>query len=257
MPLVKCGPGDERRLQELLAREPYFNLFIIANLGEGLGPNVEAWEQPGVGVLHRRGRNWVVDAGPRPEVFDAADAGRIMASYPPPLVETLLGQSPGVATVYDRLEGYRGTVYDQDFAVLREKPAPIPYVGTPRRARPADLDALTAVYANAEDLSRPRAAVESQLPATWLVEDSNAITSVACFSAQTDHAAMIGGVVTPPEHRRKGYASTMIHAMATWMLSQGKAPCLFYHNPEARRVYLRLGFQEIGPWRMVHFARDH
>jgi predicted GNAT family acetyltransferase len=31
-------------------------------------------------------------------------------------------------------------------------------------------------------------------------------------------------------------------------------PCLFYHNPEAGRIYLRLGYRELSPWRMVRFS---
>jgi len=253
MALVKASPGDEGRLRDWLAREPYFNLFLIANLCDGLGENLEVWEQPGVGLLQRHGRAWTLDAGPRPEEFDFAGAACVVASYPPSQVRSFVGRPEAIDPLVDRLSGSRGTVYVQRFAVMRVAPEPIRPAGTPRPARLSDLDALAEIYADAEDLSRPRSAVAEQLSRTWLVEDNGQITAVAARSAQTDRAAMIGGVFTPPEHRRKGYGSTVVHALAASILEEGRAACLFYHNPEAGRIYLRLGFQELGDWKMVIF----
>lgn len=34
------------------------------------------------------------------------------------------------------------------------------------------------------------------------------------------------------------------------VLEEGKSLCLFYDNPEAGRIYKRLGFKDIGRWTM-------
>lgn len=257
MPLVKARPGQEAELQRRLRREPYYNLFLISNLNEGLSDNLEVWlDKAAGGVLMRRHANWTLDAGPTPGAFDFAAAAAIMASFPAERVAGIVGQPEAVDPLHAALQT-RGTVYEQRFAVMTAPPAPIAYSGTPRLATPADLDALTEFYANAESLSRNRQGVERNLGGTWLVEQDGRIVTAAAVTGQTDQAAMIGAVFTPPVHRRKGYASAVVHAMSAAMHRENLRPCLFYHNPEAGRIYLKLGFRELGGWRMVRFLGFH
>jgi GNAT superfamily N-acetyltransferase len=251
--LTKARPGDETRLLELVTREPYLNLFLIANLEQGLGTDCEVWVQDDVGIIQRYGRGWIVDAGLQPDLFDYDAAASVIDTFAPADVRWLLGRPEAVDPLATRLIRHRGRASEDRFAVLTAFPVPVPRVGTPRPARSDDLERLVAVYADAGDISRSREAVEAQLPRIWLSEDRETITSVAVVTAESRHAAMIGGVFTPPVYRRQGYASALIHALAAWIVARGRAACLFYDNPVAGRIYLRLGFREIGRWRVVRF----
>jgi GNAT superfamily N-acetyltransferase len=253
MTLRRAEPGEEAALLAFASREPYFNLFLISNLSEGLNAYQEAWVQEGVGILMRRHGSWVIDAGPRPEQFDFTAAARLIDAFPPSLVRVLSGRPEGVAPLCARLRQHRPSINHDLFAVLSEPPPPVPHVGAPRPARPEDFEALAALYADAGDMSRSREAVAAVLPRTWVVEDAGQITAAAIITAQSERAAMIGAVFTPPPFRRRGYATTLIHALGSAILASGRHACLFYHNPAARRVYLRLGFREIGPWLLARF----
>ncbi|HLN62352.1 MAG TPA: GNAT family N-acetyltransferase [Symbiobacteriaceae bacterium] len=253
MPLVQAKPGQESQLAGLLAREPLYNLFPLANLASGIGPDLEVWVGETGGLLMRRRSRWMVDAGPEPTRFDFAGAAAVIDAFSHDLVQNMTGRPAGVDPLYAALRRHQGVVYEQYFAALAEPPAPMPYPATIRPASAADLDQLTALYATAGDLSRPRSAVEAMLPTCWVAEKQGEIVSSAYVIAQTEQAAMVGGVYTPPFHRQSGYASALVHAISVWLLAQGRKPCLFYHNPNAGRIYLRLGYRPLGDWRMVKF----
>lgn len=254
MPLRKAQPGEETRLETVVSREPFFNLFLISNLREGLSADVVVWVQDGVGVLMRRHGYWSVDPGPDPAAFDFAEAAAVMDVHPSELVRGMTGRPEAVEPLVARLRNHRGQVYRQTFAVLRRRPAPVSCPGTPRPARPEDVETLAAIYADAGELSRPRHAVERMLPSAWVWEVDGQIVSAAGVAARTPQAAMIGAVYTPPAYRRKGYATALVRALSVRLLDEGVTPCLFYHNPEAGRIYRRLGYEEHGPWMMVKFG---
>jgi predicted GNAT family acetyltransferase len=82
-------------------------------------------------------------------------------------------------------------------------------------------------------------------------EDGKFVSSVAT-TADTTINAMVIGVATIPGYRNKGYASIlMTHLMDEYINKQSKSLCLFYDNPEAGKIYLRLGFKDIGTWVMM------
>ncbi len=70
-------------------------------------------------------------------------------------------------------------------------------------------------------------------------------------TAETSVSAMIGGVFTLPEHRRNGYASTIVSALCHALIKKGKSACLFYDNPESERLFKKLGFETIENWTIL------
>lgn len=253
MSLVKAQPGQEPEIIQFLAREPLFNMFQLANLPDGLGPDLEVWLHPGRGLLMRRRGNWLLDAGPDPLAFDNEAAAATMDEYPPDRVTGLVGVPEAVEPLFAALRRHHGKLYSQRFATMENDPAPMRYTGSPRSAGTADLGALAELYANPGDMSRSLETIERALHSYWVLEDGGRIVCAAYVSARTNLAAMIGGVFTPERDRGRGYASSLVHAMSTALRAQGLQPCLFYHNPDAGRIYLRLGYREIGGWRMVRF----
>gem|GEM_PF-6870617 len=89
----------------------------------------------------------------------------------------------------------------------------------------------------------------------YFVEEYGKVVSTASTSAETQDMAMIVGVATAKEFRKRGYASAMLSRMCADLLSEGKTPCLFYENPDAGRIYHRLGFRQIGTWKMLRFQQ--
>lgn len=82
---------------------------------------------------------------------------------------------------------------------------------------------------------------------------------VACASttAENSLSAMVVGVCTHPEHRRKGYATLCMNALCRDILDEGRSLCLFYDNPQAGRIYQRIGFRDIGRWNMYYATPQH
>jgi ribosomal protein S18 acetylase RimI-like enzyme len=55
-------------------------------------------------------------------------------------------------------------------------------------------------------------------------------------------------VVTQPDHRRRGLASGVMHALADWGWSQGAEQVylqVMNNNPPALQLYKNLGFEEL------------
>lgn len=83
----------------------------------------------------------------------------------------------------------------------------------------------------------------------YQVED-NFVSTVAT-TAQTTKNAMVVSVATHKNHRKTGYASKLMEALMDKYINQlGKSLCLFYDNPEAGKIYHRLGFKTLGMWHM-------
>lgn len=85
----------------------------------------------------------------------------------------------------------------------------------------------------------------------YIEKDNKAVSTVAT-TADTTINAMVVGVATDPNYRQNGYASQlMIGLMKKYIHEKKKSLCLFYNNPEAGKIYKRLGFEDIGKWVMM------
>lgn len=84
------------------------------------------------------------------------------------------------------------------------------------------------------------------------IEKDGKIVSTVATTADTTKNAMIVGVATHKDFRGKGYASQlMISLMQEYLKNKKKDLCLFYDNPEAGKIYKRLGFKDVGKWVMM------
>jgi predicted GNAT family acetyltransferase len=59
---------------------------------------------------------------------------------------------------------------------------------------------------------------------------------------------MVVSVMTHPDYRRGGYATSCVSGLCEVLLSEGKSLCLFYDNPAAGNIYKKLGFEDIEKW---------
>ncbi|MFW5794937.1 MAG: GNAT family N-acetyltransferase [Bacillota bacterium] len=86
---------------------------------------------------------------------------------------------------------------------------------------------------------------------TLYIEDKDKIISTVATTAETKKSAMVVSVATDPKFRNNGFASLlMIALMDKYINGKNKSLCLFYDNPQAGKIYLRLGFEPIGKWNM-------
>ncbi len=81
------------------------------------------------------------------------------------------------------------------------------------------------------------------------------MTSVAQTTAENSMSAMVVGVATLKEYRKKGLMSKCLSKLCYDLLNEGKTLCLFYDNPKAGRIYHALGFETLDKWSMVNFSQ--
>lgn len=84
------------------------------------------------------------------------------------------------------------------------------------------------------------------------VRENGRLVSAAQTTADNDRSAMIVSVATRPGFRGRGYASATVAALCRGAFAGGKQfLCLFYDNPDAGRIYRRLGFAELGQYAVL------
>jgi len=70
-------------------------------------------------------------------------------------------------------------------------------------------------------------------------------------------AARIAPVYTPPEYRRKGYATACVAALSQKLLDQGCDRCFLFTdlaNPTSNRIYQQVGYRPICDWHEYSFT---
>lgn len=79
------------------------------------------------------------------------------------------------------------------------------------------------------------------------VDDGRPVT-MAAGRRPTPHGIAISMVYTPPEFRKRGYASACVASLSQYYLDSGKSFCTLYANTEnleANKIYRQIGFQWI------------
>jgi len=76
------------------------------------------------------------------------------------------------------------------------------------------------------------------------------VSSVAS-TAETSDTAIIVGLMTLPEYRGKGFGTLCLLRICQDLINNGKTVYLTYDNPNAGRIYRKIGFREIGMWWMA------
>jgi hypothetical protein len=82
----------------------------------------------------------------------------------------------------------------------------------------------------------------------WFWDHDGQPVSLAGFSGLTPSGIRIGPVYTPPEHRKRGYATTLVADLSAWLLEQGHRACFLYTdlgNPTSNRIYVQIGYERV------------
>jgi uncharacterized protein len=169
------------------------------------------------------------------------------------------GKKPGAAPHRARAEGV--------FALERVRPVPAP-AGRMREADATDRPLLIAWFtAFAEEALGEDATVED--PARFIdhrltaadagavLWEDEGIVSLAAFGNPTPNGIRIGPVYTPPEYRRRGYASALVAELSERLLAKRRFCFLFTDlaNPTANRIYEQIGYRRICEAAEIVFER--
>ncbi len=74
----------------------------------------------------------------------------------------------------------------------------------------------------------------------------------------TPNGATIAPVYTPPQYRRKGYATAAVAALSQQLLDQGYRHCFLFTdlaNPTSNHIYQMVGYQAIADWHDYSFLK--
>jgi hypothetical protein len=74
---------------------------------------------------------------------------------------------------------------------------------------------------------------------------------------RTPNGIRIGSVYTPPERRRRGYASAAVAEVSRRMLAGGRRFCFLYTdlaNPTSNKIYAAVGYRRVCDFRKYEFA---
>jgi uncharacterized protein len=80
-------------------------------------------------------------------------------------------------------------------------------------------------------------------------EDEGEPRTSAVYAGITPHGVRIGFVYTPPQFRRRGYASACVASASQRALDNGAEFCCLYtdlSNPTSNDIYQRIGYRPIG-----------
>jgi GNAT superfamily N-acetyltransferase len=134
----------------------------------------------------------------------------------------------------------------------------LPPVRVPGRLRPAtnaDRDTLVAHRVGFHDDTGepgaldPEAAVDRSLRVgRCLVWDDDGLVSSAVVTVPDAAVVRVGAVYTPPEHRRRGYASACVAATSAWVREHDRADCILYTqlaNPISNAIYRAIGYEPV------------
>ncbi len=72
--------------------------------------------------------------------------------------------------------------------------------------------------------------------------------SMAGYAGPTPHGIRVGAVYTPPEQRRKGYASACTAGVSQYLLDQDFQFCFLFTdlmNPTSNHIYQQIGYQPV------------
>jgi uncharacterized protein len=91
----------------------------------------------------------------------------------------------------------------------------------------------------------------------YLLFENSAPVSMANIAHRSTRYARINAVYTPPQHRKKGFASTIVSKLCDILKEENLKPMLYadLKNPDSNKVYKNVGFIESGKIMDIRFSK--
>jgi predicted GNAT family acetyltransferase len=197
----------------------------------------------------------------------AADARAVYGMLPGVFAPSAISRA--FADAWQQLTGqsYSLTISERTYQLDRVIPVNgVP--GTMRRAQEADRallvrwiaefsqEALVGEQIDPEQWADEALASLLDMRGLYVWEDGEPVTMVG-YQGPTPHGMRIGPVYTPPEQRRKGYASACTAALSQHLLDGGRRFCFLYTdlaNKTSNHVYKEIGYQPVADVDMYTFG---
>jgi predicted GNAT family acetyltransferase len=90
--------------------------------------------------------------------------------------------------------------------------------------------------------------LSSAVAGFWIWEDDDVPVSLAGYSGPTTSGIRIGPVYTPPDFRRRGYASNLVAELSRSLLENGYRACFLFTdlaNPTSNKIYTDIGYVRV------------
>jgi predicted GNAT family acetyltransferase len=196
------------------------------------------------------------------EVDDPRAIGLLAADWPANELPDVLGPVEHVRAFVEgraALGGPQGSLEVSERIYRLTEVHPLPSV--PGHARPATLDDRDLVIAWLEAFRRE--AFGDAEPGSvvadadrWLAHRGRSlhlwqdgdVVSLAGIGGQTPNGIRIGPVYTPPDARRRGYASALVAAISQAELDAGRRFCFLFTdlaNPTSNHIYQAIGYAPV------------
>lgn len=172
----------------------------------------------------------------------------------------VLGPEPAVSTFAELWSqrtgaGARPLMRMRLFVARKVRPLAVQPAGALRVAEEADLPTVTpwmAAFHQEARTGSPRDPVqivqEDIVNRRLFVWDNGAAVSMATWAGRTDRSVRVGIAYTPPEHRRRGYASACVAALTQRLLDAGVEFCCIntdLTNPTTNKIYPAIGYHPV------------
>ncbi len=149
-----------------------------------------------------------------------------------------------------------------------EAKKPSNVAGTLHQAAIRDLETVAGFFAGfsegaygisvdpASQIRAAKGAIESGNLYLWFVDGSP--VSMANIAHRSPRNARINAVYTPPDSRKRGYASAIVAELCAILESERLLPMLYadLKNPDSNKVYQNIGFVECGQIVDLKFSLD-
>jgi GNAT superfamily N-acetyltransferase len=142
-------------------------------------------------------------------------------------------------------------IYMEDWMIARRGEVHHCAFNEAKKLRLKDAEQLAELYATFPE--RPDVEVKLcreliRKGITYGVSVEGKLVSTARVMLQLPQVWLIGGVLTHPHYRNKGYATQVVSAITEEALNSAKAVVLFVSsdNEAAKKVYLKIGYKKIG-----------
>lgn len=267
--------GDESAAYEFLARDPWANVMMMSVLREWGCHLPRVREFYG---FERAGRLEGVASFARDvALYGSAEAMRALGALAlrrRPLPRRIISPKPEVDAFWEVFQQVNLPVhFDRRQTLYRLFPEDLRefYYPELKKATLTELDALVESGAamNIEELGIDPLRTEAEIYRArirslvergriYRVLDQRGVVFQTAVHSQTPLSAQIAGVYTRPDARGKGIATRALAEVCRDRLRESASCCLFVNdfNTPARRVYEKIGFQEIGEFRAIFLKED-
>lgn len=191
------------------------------------------------------------DADAIRELVDAADSRGLEISG-------VLGPAEAATNFMRMWERRRGVdgVLDRNQCIYQLDrvidPAPVP--GRLRVATDDDLELIAEwIVAFTTDIRKSITLEGARSGAASLIAEgrlylweNDGPVSMAAWTGKTRNGVRVNYVYTPPQERRKGYASAVVAGLSRLLLESGRKYCFLYtdlSNPTSNSIYQKMGYQ--------------